>query len=144
MQIVEDAAHEYDAEDCIQPLLDAIEEFFLKEDDIIPDHFGLAGLLDDAYLAHTLLEAISDKYKAHSGHALLPKEAHETNTFIRRLIGEPFVSMLDKHVANTLDGLCQVQEMDRMLVVLERMHLVPVRGRLKGSVRVTELVGVNI
>ena len=132
MQIVEDAAHDYDAEKCIQPLLDAIEKFFLTEDDIIPDHLGLAGLLDDAYLAHTLLEAISDKYEAHSGQALLPKEAYETNSFIRRLIGEPFVSMLDKHVASTLEGLCQVQEIDRMLAVLRKMHLVPVRRHIQG------------
>ena len=144
MQIVEDAAREYDAEACIQPLLDAIEEFFLKEDDIIPDRFGLAGLLDDAYLAHTLLEEISDKYEAHSGQALLSKEAHETNSFIRRLIGEPFVSMLDNHVAETLEGICKVQEMDRMLVVLEQMQLLPVRKQIRGSGSVTDLVGVRI
>ena len=144
MQIVEDTALDNGGQDCIQPLLNAIEEFFLAPDDIIPDHLGLAGLLDDAYLAHTLLEAISDKYEEHSGHALLPKEAHETNTFIRRLIGEPFVSMLDQHVAKTLDGLCQVQEIDRMLVVLEQMRLVPVRRQIRGSMAVTEITGVHL
>jgi len=41
------------------------------------------------------MEAISDKYKSQSGKSLLPLEANAINVFIRRLIGEPFVSMLD-------------------------------------------------
>lgn len=144
MLIVEKAATENGGQQLIQPLLDAIEEFFLAEDDIIPDHLGLAGLLDDAYLAHTLLEAISDKYESHSGKPLLPKDAYEANTFIRRLIGEPFVSMLDEHVSRTLEGLCEVEDIDQMLVVLERMQLSPVRRPMLGSLRVSELIGVQI
>ena len=144
MLIVEKAATENGGQPLIQPLLDAIEEFFLAPDDIIPDHLGLAGLLDDAYLAHTLLEAISDKYESHSGKPLLPKDAYEANTFIRRLIGEPFVSMLDEHVSRTLEGLCEVEDIDQMLVVLQRMQLSPVRQPMLGSLRVSELIGVHI
>jgi len=144
MLIVEEAAMENGGQPFIQPLLDAIEDFFLAPDDIIPDHFGLAGLLDDAYLAHTLLEAISDKYESHSGKPLLPKDAYETNTFIRRLIGEPFVSMLDEHVSRVLEGLCEVEKIDQMLVVLERMQLSPVRQPILGSLRVSELIGIRI
>ena len=144
MLIVEEAAIENGGQPCVQPLLDAIEEFFLNPDDIIPDHLGLAGLLDDAYLAHTLLAAISDKYESHSGKSLLPKDAYETNTFIRRLIGEPFVSMLDEHVSRVLEGLCEVEDIDRMLVALEQMQLSPVRQPILGSLRVSELIGVHI
>ena len=144
MLIVEKAATENGGQPLIQPLLDAIEEFFLAPDDIIPDHLGLAGLLDDAYLAHTLLEAISDKYESHSGKPLLPKDAYEANTFIRRLIGEPFVGMLDEHVSRVLEGLCEVEDIDRMLVVLEQMQLSPVRQPILGTLRVSELIGVRI
>lgn len=144
MLIVEEAAADNGAQPCVQPLLDAIEDFFLEPDDIIPDHLGLAGLLDDAYLAHTLLQAISDEYASQSGKSLLPKDAYETNTFIRRLIGEPFVSMLDEHVSRTLEVMCGVQEIDQMLVALGRMQLSPVRRPMRGSLHVTELIGVNI
>lgn len=144
MLIVEKAAKENGAQPSVQPLLDAIEEFFLAPDDIIPDHLGLAGLLDDAYLAHTLLQAISDEYASQSGKSLLPKDAYETNTFIRRLIGEPFVSMLDEHVSRTLELMCGVQEIDQMLVALGRMQLSPVRQPMRGSLHVTELIGVTI
>lgn len=144
MLIVEKAAKENGGQPLIQPLLDAIEDFFLAPDDIIPDQLGLAGLLDDAYLAHTLLAAISKKYELHSGKPLLPKDAFEANTFIRRLIGEPFVSMLDEHVSGVLESLCKVEDIDRMLVVLERLQLSPVRRPILGSLRVAELVGVRI
>jgi hypothetical protein len=144
MLIVEEAAIENGGQPFIQPLLDAIEDFFLAPDDVIPDHFGLAGLLDDAYLAHTLLEAISDKYKSHSGKSMLPKDAYETNIFIRRLIGEPFVSMLDQHVSRVLEGLCEVEEIDQMLAVLEQMQLSPVRQPILGNLRISELIGVRI
>jgi len=144
MLIVEKAAKENGGQPFIQPLLDAIEDFFLAPDDIIPDHLGLAGLLDDAYLAHMLLAAISDKYESHSGKSLLPTDAHEANSFIRRLIGEPFVGMLDEHVSRVLEGLCAVEDIDRMLAVLEQLQLSPVRQRIRGSLRVSELIGVHI
>lgn len=144
MLIVEEAAIEHGAQRCVQPLLDAIEEFFLAPDDIIPDRLGLMGLLDDAYLAHTLLEAISDEYASQTGKALLPKDAYETNTFIRRLIGKPFVGMLDEHVSRTLEGMCGVQDIRQLLVVLARMELSPVCAPIRGSLRVTEITGVNI
>lgn len=144
MTIVEEAATQNGAQPCIQPLLEAIEEFFLAEDDVIPDHLGLAGLLDDAYLAHTLLEAISDRFESYSGTRLLPKDAYETNTFIRRLIGEPFVDMLDEHVARTLEGMCEVQDINKMLIALANMQLSPVRKPMRGSLRVTEITGVLI
>lgn len=144
MQIVEKAAVENGAQPNVQPLLDAIEDFFLAPDDIIPDHLGLAGLLDDAYLAHKLLQTISDEYASQSGKSLLPKDAYESNTFIRRLIGEPFVSMLDEHVSRTLESMCGVQEIDQMLVALGRMQLSPVRQPMRGCLHVTEFIGVPI
>ena len=44
MSAVENAATANDKEADVRPLLDAIEDFFLAPDDIIPDHFGLACL----------------------------------------------------------------------------------------------------
>lgn len=144
MEQVSSAATNDDAQPCIQPLLDAIEAFFLEPNDIIPDQFGLAGLLDDAYLTYTLLQSISDEYESKSGRALLPKEAFEMNTFIRRLIGEPFVSMLDKHVSSTMKDLCGAQDTDRMMVTIARMELSLAPNKIRGSARVDEIIGVRI
>jgi uncharacterized membrane protein YkvA (DUF1232 family) len=144
MMIIEETAAMSGAQPDVQPILDVTENYFLAPDDIIPDHFGLVGLLDDAYLTHTLMEAISDKYRLQTGNSLLPIDSHETNTFIRRLIGEPFVRILDEHVATTLDGLSEKQDINQILVVLARMNLPSVPQPSLGNTRVTEIIGIRI
>ncbi len=123
MTIIEEAAATNGAQSDVQPILDATEDYFLAPDDIIPDHYGLVGLLDDAYLTHALMEAISDRYKSHTGKSLSPIDSDQTNTFVRRLIGEPFVSILDEHVSMTLGGLSGEQNINQLGVVLARMNL---------------------
>ena len=144
MMIVEEKAAMSGAQPDVQPILDVTEDYFLAPDDIIPDHYGLVGLLDDAYLTHMLMEAISDRFKLQTGKSLLPIEARETNTFIRRLIGEPFVSLLDEHVATTLDGLSEKQNINQILVALAKMNLSSVPEPVWGNAHVTEIIGVRI
>lgn len=144
MMIIEEAAAMNGAQPDIQPILDATENYFLSLDDIIPDHYGLVGLLDDAYLTHTLMQAISDEYKSQFGRSLLPIEAHEINRFIRRLIGEPFVSMLDEHMATTLDGLSEDQQINQMLEVLAQLNLSSVPDPIWGTARVAEITGARL
>ena len=144
MMIVEKSAATNGEQPSVQPILDAIEDFFLAPDDIIPDHLGLVGLLDDAYLAHTLLAAISDQCESQSGKSLLPKGACESNSFVRRLIGEPFVSMLDKHVSKTLESVRETQNIKQMLGALGQITLSPMRGPIRGVARITEITGVRL
>ena len=144
MTIIEEAAVMNGAQPDVQPILSVTENYFLAADDIIPDHYGLVGLLDDAYLTHMLMEAISNRYKSQTGKALLPIGAHETNTFIRRLIGEPFVSMLDEHVVTTLDGLSEKQNINQILVALAQINLSSVPESMWGNAPVTEIIGEYI
>lgn len=144
MRIIEEAALTNGAQADVQPILDVTEDYFLAPDDIIPDHYGLVGLLDDAYLTHRLMEAISDKHKSQHGESLLPIEAHAINTFIRRLIGEPFVSILDKHVATTLSDLSAEQNVNRILVVLARLNLSSSPDPIWGNAPVTEITGARL
>jgi uncharacterized membrane protein YkvA (DUF1232 family) len=144
MSVVENAAMANDKEADVRPLLDAIEDFFLAPDDIIPDHFGLAGLLDDAYLAHTLLAEAAKDLAPESGPRFLPEEADRANRFIRRLIGEPFASILDDHVASTIDALDGVQSAGRLLIEFARLEITTIIDSLGFNTRVTEITGVRI
>lgn len=144
MMIIEESAAMSGALPDVQPILDVTEDYFLAPDDIIPDHYGLVGLLDDAYLTHMLMEAISDRYKLQTGKSLLPIDAHETNTFIRRLIGEPFVSILDEHVATTLDVLSEKQNINQILVALAQMNLSSVPEPVWENAPVAEIIGARI
>ncbi len=123
MTLIEDATADYGEQENVRPILDATEEYFLTPDDIIPDRLGLVGLLDDAYLTHSLMQAISDRVKSHTGKSLLPMEPHTDNAFIRRLIGEPFASILDDRVADTLAGPSLRENIHKMLVVLGQLNL---------------------
>jgi len=144
MMIIEEAAATTGTQPDVQPILDATEDYFLAPGDIIPDHYGLVGLLDDAYLTHTLMEAISDRFKSQTGKSLLPIEAREINTFIRRLIGEPFVSILDEHVSATLDDLSGEKDINQMVTVLAQMNLSSVPDPIWGNAPVAEITGARI
>ncbi len=96
------AAEKYGIYNQIQPMLKAAEDYFLAPIDIIPDHLGLLGLLDDAYLAHSLVQSLSDSYKKQTGRMLIPVDMNRANASMRNLIGEPHASMLDVAVANVL------------------------------------------
>jgi uncharacterized membrane protein YkvA (DUF1232 family) len=143
MMVIEETAAMSGAQPDVQPILNVTEDYFLAPDDIIPDHYGLVGLLDDAYLTHRLMEAISDRYKSQTGMSLLPIDVHATNTFIRRLIGEPFVSILDEHVASTLDDLSERQNINRILIALAQMHLSSVPDPMWANAPVTEIIGAR-
>jgi uncharacterized membrane protein YkvA (DUF1232 family) len=144
MRLIEEAAASSDAKHDVQPILDATETFFLAPDDIIPDHLGLVGLLDDAYLTHRLMQAISDRYKSQSGKSLLPLETHEDNAFVGRLIGAPFVSILDDHVSATLDDPGLQQNIEPMLSALGQMNLSSRPDPIWGNVSASEIVDARL
>jgi len=88
----------------ISPMLEAAQQYFFDPNDLIPDRLGLVGLSDDAYLAHSLLQTISERYEAQTGNRLLSEDLRSQNAFMRNLIGEPAVSILDNYVKTMVDG----------------------------------------
>jgi uncharacterized membrane protein YkvA (DUF1232 family) len=99
----------------VKPILEAAEEYFFAPIDVIPDYLGLLGLIDDAYLTHSLVQAISNIYQTNSGGTLLPLDLTQVNQFIRNLIGEPQASMLDAGVATVLNGAAFQQSLNPFL-----------------------------
>ncbi len=102
------AAAQADVEGDLNPVLIAAEDYFLQSVDFIPDHLGLVGMVDDAYLTQSLLQAISDSHRARTGAALLPFDLAPANILMRRLIGEPTATALDAAVREAI-GLPDVQ-----------------------------------
>jgi uncharacterized membrane protein YkvA (DUF1232 family) len=144
MKLTEEAAASSGLQHHVQPILDATENYFLAADDIIPDHLGLVGLVDDAYLTHSLMQAISDRYKSQSGRSLLPLETREDNAFVRRLIGEPFVSILDDHVSATLDDPSLQQNIRQMLMALGQTNLSSDPDPVWGHARASEIADARL
>lgn len=97
-----DAAHsvacEAGIEAWVKPVLQLAEQFFLSPPQIMAGHQGLDALLDEAYLAHRLVEEVNDRYITHLGQPLIPLDTTQANVIAHQLIGEPFANQLDEAV----------------------------------------------
>ena len=103
------AAHEVSLEAGIEaqikPVLKVAEQFFLQPPALMAGHEGLEGLLDEAYLAHRLVEEVNDRYIAHLGAPLIPLDTTVANLIVHQLIGEAFANQLDEAVHHAVDGM---------------------------------------
>jgi uncharacterized membrane protein YkvA (DUF1232 family) len=83
-------------------ILQMVESYWLEGDDVIPDELGIIGLLDDAYCSLTSLQAVSDHYQLQTGKHLFPNDLSAANQAMRKIIGEPYASELDRIVIRTM------------------------------------------
>ncbi len=86
----------------IKGILDAVTSYWYQDNDIIPDHLGVIGLLDDAYCSLTSLQAVSDHYRLQTGKFLFPIDLTSANKIIREFLGDPYGPELDQFVIKTL------------------------------------------
>ncbi len=104
-----DAAHEVaieaGIEGQIRPVLRIAEHFFFFFPDIMQGHEGLDSLLDEAYLAHRLVEEVNDLYIKHFGQPLIPSNTTVASVIAHQLIGEQFANQLDEAVHHAVDQL---------------------------------------
>ncbi|MCY1276810.1 hypothetical protein D9M68_464430 [compost metagenome] len=98
-------AREAGIEAQIKPVLKVAEQFFLEPPALMAGHDGLDGLLDEAYLAHRLVEEVNDRYIAHLGQPLIPLDTTVANLVAHQLIGEPFANRLDEAVHHAVEGM---------------------------------------
>lgn len=89
----------------IKPVLRLAEEFFLSPSPLAEHPEGLEALLDEAYLAHRLVEEVNDRYIAHFGQPLIPLDTTVANLVAHQLIGEDFANQLDAAVHHASESL---------------------------------------
>lgn len=88
----------------IAPALEACQAYFLNPNDLIPDYLGLGGLADDAYLANSLLQCLSDGFKQQTGRPLISGDMTPANKIVRFLLGEPIAATLDNSIRILIQG----------------------------------------
>ncbi|SIP88100.1 hypothetical protein [Aquipseudomonas alcaligenes] len=98
-------AREAGIEAQVKPVLKLAEQFFLSPPSLLEGHQGLDALLDEAYLAHRLVEEVNDRYITHLGQPLIPLDTTVANVIAHQLIGEPFANQLDEAVHHAVDEL---------------------------------------
>lgn len=116
-------AREAGIEAQVKPVLKLAEQFFLSPPQVMDGHQGLDALLDEAYLAHRLVEEVNDRYITHLGQPLIPLDTTVANVIAHQLIGEPFANQLDEAVQHALQGLLDEQVFQQNSVQLYRARL---------------------
>jgi len=82
----------------VAPFLHMAEDFFLQPPEDVWMAHGLEALLDEAFLAHRLLEEVNDYHIMNLGHPLLPVDMTEANIIVYHLLGEKLASRLESLV----------------------------------------------
>ena len=100
-----EVAREAGIESQIKPVLKIAEQFFAQPPALINGHIGLEGLLDEAYLAHRLVEEVNDLYIKHFQQPLIPLDTTVANLIAHQLIGENFANQLDEAVHHAVDEM---------------------------------------
>lgn len=91
--------------DYAAPLLHLAEDYFLQPPDVLPTDGGLEALLDEAFLAHRLLEEVNDNHRRHLQRPLLPLDMTEANLVVHHLLGDELATRLEHLVQFTASHL---------------------------------------
>ena len=91
--------------DYAAPFLHMAEDYFLQPPDELPADEGLEALLDEAFLAHRLLEEINDHHIKQLQRPLLPVDMTEANIIVHHLLGDEFATRLEQLVQFTASQL---------------------------------------
>ena len=83
------------------PFLDMAQDYFLHPPPELPPDNSLEGLLDEAFLAHRLLEEVNDHHIRHLRRPLLPVDMTEANVIVHHLLGDALANTLDQKVNHT-------------------------------------------
>jgi uncharacterized membrane protein YkvA (DUF1232 family) len=121
-----EAAKDARVASAVAPILQAVQEYFLDPDDVIPDGHGILGLLDDMYLALSLLQSVSEQCRELTGHALIDVDLTPSIQAVRPLFQGKRITALDARIHTTLCRPAMLSSMqsfrwlDRPLAVKNR------------------------
>lgn len=93
--------------DYAAPFLHMAEDYFLCPPGELPDVGGLEAVLDEAFLAHRLLEEVNDHHVRHVRRPLLPLDMTEANLIVHHLLGDEFATRLERLVQFAASNLLQ-------------------------------------
>ncbi len=93
--------------DYAAPFLHLAEDYFLHPPDALATEVGLQAILDEAFLAHRLVEEVNDHHIRHVGGQLLPVDMTEANIIVHHLLGDDFAIRLEELVQFTAGQLLE-------------------------------------
>ena len=128
----------------VGPLLSSCESYWVNGFDIIPDHQGLLGLVDDAYYTLTIIERISESHRQRTNVPLFDLPLREANASMRQLIGEPHATMLDSHVQAALGAPAFMGLLTQLFQGMQFATPIVDRDPIWGNASTEEIVKVQM
>lgn len=122
----------------IQSILEMVKSYWIEDDDVIPDHLGIIGLLDDAYCSLSSMQTISDLYRMQSGKHLFPDDLTAANRIMRKIIGEPYNTELDDIVQKAVAD-ARIKDSVKSLASPEKQRLIDSQATIWNHGPVSEL-----
>lgn len=98
LEAISEITQEAGIYDRLRPLLHIAGDYFLTPPDIVKTDMPYEALLEEAYLAHRLLEEVNDRFIGQCGIPLAPFDMTRANVLAHEVIGEPFANELDQAV----------------------------------------------
>ena len=89
----------------ISKIIHVAQSFFISPPELLNDHKGLLALVDEAYLAHRLMEEVNDQIMMRCGIPLIPMDLTVSNLIVHSLLDEQFANQLDMAVMLSMDTL---------------------------------------
>lgn len=95
------AAREAGIDTYVAPFLEVATNFLLSPKGQANKTLGYLELMEQAYLAHRLIEEVNDQYIVHAGIPLIPMDVTKANIITHHLLGETLANSLDDVVEET-------------------------------------------
>ncbi|MFT4862677.1 MAG: hypothetical protein ACI95C_001898 [Pseudohongiellaceae bacterium] len=95
------AAVEAGIDSYVSPFLEVATNFLLSPKGESAKTLGYLELMEQAYLAHRLIEEVNDQYIVHAGIPLIPMDVTKANIIVHHLLGETLANSLDDVVEET-------------------------------------------
>tara|TARA_R110002110_G_scaffold205066_7_gene417082 strand:- start:215711 stop:216346 length:636 start_codon:yes stop_codon:yes gene_type:complete len=87
------------------PFIQLAEDYFLQPAAAATARDTLEDLLDEAFLAHRVLEEVNDHHIRHTRQPLLPVDMTEANIIVHHLLGDSLATRLEQRVQHTASQL---------------------------------------
>lgn len=97
--------------DHVKCFVQIAEDFFVEPPELLAEHSGMRALIDEAYLAHRLVEEINDRFIILCGVPLTPMNMTFSNLVVHDLLGEEFANELDLAVHYAIESLFPLAEL---------------------------------
>jgi len=114
--------------DSLQHLIEIAQSYFLNPPELVKQHVGLHALIDEAYLAHRLMEEVNDRMMMSCGLPLIPMDMTLSNLVVHNLLGDDFANQLDLTVHYSVESLFEQHHMDNSLRLKNYLSLHKTEG----------------